>query len=98
MWVSWFVRFCVVEVCEMRACARVCASDAGVERAMVVDARAVRAVEPWGVRCARRFERMCASLGLVVFYLVSVYALVSMFSAGFIPHLAPSALRALHAP
>lgn len=58
MCVSWFVRFCVVVVCEMRAWARVCGSGVGVARATVVDASAVSAVEPSGVRCARRVDRM----------------------------------------
>ena len=71
MWVSWLVRFCVVVVCEMRAWASVWASGVGAERAMVVDARAERAVEPSGVRCARSVERIWASLGLVVIYSVS---------------------------
>lgn len=58
MWLSWFVRFWVVVVCEIRAWARVSGSDVGVERAIVVDASALRAVEPSGVRCARTAERM----------------------------------------
>lgn len=58
MWASWLVRFCVVAVWEMRAWARVCGSGDGVERAMVVEARALRAVEPSGVRCARIVESM----------------------------------------
>lgn len=45
-------------VCETRAWARVCGSGDGVERAIVVDASALRAVEPSGVRCARSVERM----------------------------------------
>lgn len=55
---SWFVRFCVVVVCEMRAWARVCGSGDGVERAIVVEASAVSATEPSVVRCARSIERM----------------------------------------
>jgi len=55
---SWFVRFCVVVVCEIKAWARVCGSGDGVERAIVVEASAVRAVKPSGVRCARSVERM----------------------------------------
>jgi hypothetical protein len=47
-----------VAVCETRAWARVCGSGDGVERAIVVDASALRAVEPSGVRCARSVERM----------------------------------------
>jgi hypothetical protein len=58
IWASWLVRFCVVAVCEMRAWASVCGSGDGVERATVVDASALRAVEPSGVRCARSVERM----------------------------------------
>jgi hypothetical protein len=58
MSVSWFVRFCAVVVCETRAWARVCGSGDGVERAIVAEASAVRAVEPSGVRCARSVERM----------------------------------------
>lgn len=71
MWVSWLERVWVVVVCEMRAWARHWADGVGAERAMVVDARAERAVEPEGVRCARSVERMWASLGLVVTYFVS---------------------------
>lgn len=57
MWVSWLVRFCVAVVCEMRICASACGSGVGAERAIVVDASAVSAVEPSGVRCARSVER-----------------------------------------
>lgn len=52
------MRFCVVAVCEMKAWARVCGSDDGIERAIEVEASALSAVEPSGVRCARRVERM----------------------------------------
>jgi hypothetical protein len=72
MCVSWFVRFWVVVVCETRAWARVCGSDVGVERAIVVEASAVRAVEPSGVRCARSVDRIWASFGSMVAYLVSL--------------------------
>lgn len=52
------MRFCVVVVWEMRAWARACGSGVGVESAMVVDASAARAVDPSGLRCARRLDRM----------------------------------------
>lgn len=76
MWASWLERVCVVVVCWMRAWARVCGSGVGALRAIVVADRAVRAVEPSGVRCERRAERMCASLALGVTFVVSVCVVV----------------------
>jgi hypothetical protein len=57
MCVSWVVRFWLVTVCWMRACAIVEGDAVGVLRVTAVDARVSRAWEPSGVRLAFSWER-----------------------------------------
>lgn len=60
---SWFVRFCDVDVCLMSVCAIVSAFAEGVLRTTVVDARALNASDPSGVRCVFIVSSIFSSSG-----------------------------------
>jgi hypothetical protein len=67
MCASWLLRFCVVVVCWISACASV-SGCADVLSATAVAASACRASSPSGVRCALSVSRIRASSGFVSTY------------------------------
>ena len=63
---SWFVSVCAAEVCAINVCAMSVGSGVGRLRAVVVCARAVRAVAPGEGRCDSICERRCVSSSFLV--------------------------------